>query len=61
MGGRVPASSQNALDLGKLQDPREVAKLAERYVVAAAGGGGPAAAGAGSHLLSLFPAGGLLV
>ncbi len=49
------------LDLGKLQDPREVAKLAERYVVAAAGGGGPAAAGAGSHLLSLFPAGGLLV
>ena len=47
------------LDLGKLQNPREVAKLAERYVVAAAGGGG-AAGGAGSHLLGLFPAGGLL-
>lgn len=47
------------LDLAKLQDPREVAKLAERYVVAAAGGGGTAA-GASSPLLSLFPAGGLL-
>ncbi len=46
------------LDLGKLQDPREVAKLAERYVVAAAGDG--AAAGAASPLLGLFPAGGLL-
>lgn len=46
------------LDLGKLQDPREVAKLAERYVVAAAGNGG--GAGAASPLLSLFPAGGLL-
>ena len=46
------------LDLDKLQNPREVAKLAERYVVAAAGGGG--AAGATSPLLGLFPAGGLL-
>jgi len=46
------------LDLGKLQNPREVAKLAERYVVAAAGSGG--SAGAASPLLSLFPAGGLL-
>jgi Protein of unknown function (DUF1217) len=45
------------LDLKKLQDPREVAKLAERYVVAAAGSG---TSGATSHLLSLFPAGGLL-
>lgn len=44
------------LDLDKLQNPREVAKLAERYVVAAAGSG----AGAASPLLSLFPAGGLL-
>ncbi|GAA0574981.1 hypothetical protein GCM10009416_12060 [Craurococcus roseus] len=47
------------LDLAKLQDPREVAKLAERYVVAAAGSGGTAA-GASSPLLSLVPAGGLL-
>lgn len=47
------------LDLDKLQNPREVAKLAERYVVAAAGSGGGAAAGASSPLLSLFPAGGL--
>ena len=47
------------LDLGKLQNPREVAKLAERYVVAAANGNGAAAA-ASSPLLSLFPAGGLL-
>lgn len=47
------------LDLAKLQDPREVAKLAERYVVAAAGSGGTNA-GASSPLLSLFPAGGLL-
>ena len=47
------------LDLAKLQDPREVAKLAERYVVAAAGNGGTAA-GASSPLLSLLPAGGLL-
>ncbi len=46
------------LDLGKLQNPREVAKLAERYVVAAASGG--ETAGASSSLLSLFPAGGLL-
>ena len=45
------------LDLGKLQNPREVAKLAERYVVAAAGSG---AAGAASPLLGLLPAGGLL-
>lgn len=49
------------LDLAKLQDPREVAKLAERYVIAASGGGGGAAGGgSGSHLLGLFPAGGLL-
>jgi len=47
------------LDLAKLQDPREVAKLAERYVVAAAGNGGTAA-GASSALLGLLPAGGLL-
>jgi hypothetical protein len=47
------------LDLGKLQNPREVAKLAERYVVAAAGTGG-GAAGAASPLPGLFPAGGLL-
>jgi len=46
------------LDLKKLQDPREVAKLAERYVVAAANSS--AAAGATSPLLSLLPAGGLL-
>ena len=46
------------LDLGKLQDPREVAKLAERYVVAAAGSGTGGAAS--SPLLSLLPAGGLL-
>jgi hypothetical protein len=45
------------LDLAKLQDPREAAKLAERYVVAAAGGG---IGGAASPLLSLLPAGGLL-
>src|SRR3712207_3597044 len=31
------------LDLGKLQNPREVAKLAERYVVATAGNNGGAA------------------
>ena len=49
------------LDLDKLQDPREVAKLAERYVVAAAGSGGDGgAAGAASPVLSLFPTGGLL-
>lgn len=49
------------LDLGKLQNPREVAKLAERYVVAAAGSGGTVVnAGAASPLLGLFPAGGLL-
>ena len=47
------------LDLEKLQNPREVAKLAERYVVAAAGTGG-GAAGAASPLPGLFPAGGLL-
>ena len=47
------------LDLDKLQNPREVAKLAERYVVAAAGSSG-GAAGAASPLLGLFPAGGLL-
>lgn len=47
------------LDLGKLKDPREVAKLAERYVVAAAGTGA-ATGGAASPLLSLFPSGGLL-
>jgi Protein of unknown function (DUF1217) len=47
------------LDLDKLQNPREVAKLAERYVVAAAGSGS-GTAGATSPLLSLFPAGGLL-
>lgn len=47
------------LDLDKLQNPREVAKLAERYVIAAAGSGG-GTAGAASPLLSLFPAGGLL-
>lgn len=46
------------LDLDKLQNPREVAKLAERYVVAAAGSAG--AAGAASPLLGLFPSGGLL-
>lgn len=46
------------LDLGKLQNPREVAKLAERYVVAAAGGAG--AASAASPLPGLLPAGGLL-
>jgi Protein of unknown function (DUF1217) len=46
------------LDLDKLQNPREVAKLAERYVVAAAGSGTSAAAS--SPLLSLFPSGGLL-
>jgi hypothetical protein len=44
----------------KLQNPREVAKLAERYVVAAAGSVGGGAAGAASPLLDLFPAGGLL-
>ena len=47
------------LDLAKLQDPREVAKLAERYVVAAAGNAA-ATTGAVSPLLGLFPAGGLL-
>ena len=46
------------LDLAKLQDPREVAKLAERYVVAAAGSGTGGAAA--SPLLGLLPAGGLL-
>ena len=45
------------LDLKKLQDPREVAKLAERYVVAAANSGTGAAA---SPLLGLIPAGSLL-
>ena len=48
------------LDLDKLQNPREVAKLAERYVVPAAGSGSGAAAGAASPLLNLLPAGGLL-
>jgi Protein of unknown function (DUF1217) len=47
------------LDLDKLQNPREVARLAERYVVAAAGSNG-GTAGAASPLLSLLPAGGLL-
>jgi Protein of unknown function (DUF1217) len=47
------------LDLDKLQNPREVAKLAERYVVAAAGSSGTSTS-ASSPLLSLFPAGGLL-
>lgn len=46
------------LDLDKLKDPREVAKLAERYVVAAANGGEGGAAS--SPLLGLFPSGGLL-
>lgn len=49
------------LDLGKLQNPREVAKLAERYVVAAAGTGAGGAASPLSGLLGLLPAGGLLV
>jgi hypothetical protein len=46
------------LDLAKLKDPREVAKLAERYVVAASANGGGATDASG--LLSLFPSGGLL-
>ena len=46
------------LDLGKLQDPKEVARLAERYVVAAAGSASTTSTG--TTVLSGLLAGGLL-
>ncbi len=49
------------LDLSKLQNPREVAKLAERYVVAAAATEAGSTVSPLSGLLGLLPAGGLLV